>query len=257
MLCNYDILCHISCMIRTNGFSQLARLDQLLALLKTSDYTTVREIAQQLHTSDRTIMRDLNILRNRGILIDSDVGRGGGIRLSTCWGIGKLAVSHSEAIHLLLSLAIIEKLGAPLSLTHIKNLRQKIILAFPESQRRNILLLKKRILLGNPASIQVLQNYQRSTPKMLLPVEKAFFERRFLNIVYKNELNQSSERTVEPHFLLINWPVWYLMGWDCTKNDVRIFRLDRIMQSDVQKTYFQTRPIKPFLEKIEFMAEEI
>ncbi|MBL8686586.1 MAG: WYL domain-containing protein [Alphaproteobacteria bacterium] len=244
-------------MARTNGFSQLARLDQLLALLKTSDYTTVHEIAQQLHTSDRTIMRDLNILRNRGVPIDSDVGRGGGIRLSAGWGIGKLAVSHSEAIHLLLSLAIIEKLGAPLSLTHIKSLRQKIILAFPESQRRNILLLKKRILVGNPASADVLKNYQRSTPKMLLPVEKAFFEKRFLNIAYKNELDQSSERTVEPHFLLINWPVWYLMGWDCTKNDIRIFRLDRIMQGDIQKTYFQTRPIKPFLEKIAFMAEAI
>ena len=59
------------------------RLDALVALIRASEGISMGEIAKQLGVSVRTVRRDVSVLRARGMDIEGDRGRGGGIRSRT------------------------------------------------------------------------------------------------------------------------------------------------------------------------------
>ncbi|MCE3012136.1 MAG: WYL domain-containing protein, partial [Proteobacteria bacterium] len=61
----------------------------------------------------------------------------------------------------------------------------------------------------------------------------------------------------DPHFLLLNWPVWYLLGWDDLRNDVRVFRVDRISSLEVIEEPITRRPRSIFLESYEASFKNI
>ena len=79
---------------KMNDQSHLERLDELVGLLKSRDFLTISEVASTFDVSIRTILRDLDILKKRGVPIETDRGRGGGIRLQRGWGMGKLQVNY-------------------------------------------------------------------------------------------------------------------------------------------------------------------
>jgi predicted DNA-binding transcriptional regulator YafY len=96
------------------GGSRVVRLDSLKALLAERDVTTTADLAAELGVSVRTVARDLAVLRDMGMPIEGDRGRGGGVRLEPGWYLGRVHLNESEALGLLLSRAIAEKVGSPL-----------------------------------------------------------------------------------------------------------------------------------------------
>jgi predicted DNA-binding transcriptional regulator YafY len=204
------------------------RRDCILGLLRSGDVWTVSSLSDELSVSHRTILRDLNDLRATGIPIETERGRGGGVRLIGRWGVERLNLSNSEVISLLVSLAMSETLSSSLVVTHSKSLRQKIALTFPESQRRQIDKLRSRILFGEPASDSVLRSYRKPNASLMERLTTSFFEATTIEVGYQSGNGMSTKRVVEPHYLLLNWPVWYVLGWDSLRTDVRMFRTDRI-----------------------------
>ena len=67
-------------------------------MLADRDYTTAGELAAELGVSVRTLHRDLGLLSNLGSPVDSDRGRGGGLRLEHGWSLGRVHLKESEAI---------------------------------------------------------------------------------------------------------------------------------------------------------------
>ncbi len=138
---------------------RLNRLEDLQGLLKSREHATAATLAEQLDVSLRTLHRDLDVLRSRGVPIESDRGRGGGLRLQRSWTLGRLHLSAEEAIDLLLSLAIAERMNSPLLLQHLAPVRRKIVGAFTETYQAKIRALGKRILIGQAASSAVLASF--------------------------------------------------------------------------------------------------
>lgn len=217
------------------------RLERLVGLLRTGDIWTSANLCSQLNSSPRTIMRDLAELRDLGYPIESDKGRGGGIRLSGRWGVDRLSLSDQEIISLLVSLAITESLKSPLMVASVKSVRQKIIQSFPSQQRQIINQLRIRIFIGEQASGAIKQTYQQPKAKIIEPVTLSFFKQRQLAIHYRDGAGVTTERIVEPQYLLLNWPVWYLFGWDYLREDARMFRIDRIIKAKPQTQTFMLR----------------
>ena len=227
------------------------RIEELVGLLKSGEFFTISGLATRLQVSGRTLMRDLNILRDKGYPIESDQGRGGGVRLHRHWGIGRLFLNYHEIIDLLLSLAIMEKIGSPLFLGNLKAIRHKISGSFPESQRGKVQNIRQRILIGDLASESILGNYQTSPESSAAPLYEAFFELRKLHIAYEDSEGQKTHRIIEPHYLCLNWPAWYVFAWDGLRQDVRCFRLDRISECRLEEESFKLRKDKFFLETME------
>jgi len=225
----------------------VVRLDSLKALLAERDVTTTTELAAELGVSVRTVARDLAVLRDMGMPIGGARGRGGGLRLEPGWSLGRVHLNESEALGLLLSLTIAEKVGSPLLLGDLRSITRKVGAAFAPSQSRRILALRRRVLVGTPASERVMSTYSPPPALVTRPLLEAFVRRRVALIRYEDQSGAVSERQVEPQFLYYNLPVWYVLAWDRLRGDVRSFRIDRIRTLDALPDAFRLRPDDLFL----------
>lgn len=226
------------------------RLDELTGLLRSREAWTTFGLSAALGVSHRTLMRDLGFLREKGVPIEGERGRGGGVRLHRNWGAGRLALEYREIIDLLLSLAVMEKMKSPLLLGTLKSIRNKIALSFPDSERKRILALRSRIWIGEQASGNVMASYGKTDPGCLGIIHESFFDTKKLIIRYEDGKMAGTSRTIQPHFLFLNWPVWYILAWDELRGGVRYFRIDRIKSARILPERFRPREERPFLELI-------
>ena len=226
---------------------RVTRLDALKGLLAERDVTTAGELAAELGVSLRTLHRDLATLRDLGTPIDGDRGRGGGLRLERGWSLGRVHLNESEAIGLLLSLTIAEKIRSPLLLDDLRSITRKVSAAFAPAQARRIMALRRRILVGEPASDQVLASYDPPPPHITRPLLDAFIRQQLLQITYEDQHGAFTERDVEAQYLYYNVPVWYALTWDHLRDDVRFFRIDRIRNLRSLSAEFRLRRADAFL----------
>lgn len=234
--------------------TRIERLDQLLGLLKSGEHHLAADLARQLEVSKRTLMRDLALLKEKGYPVETDRGRGGGLRLHRRWGVGRLQLSYKEVIDLLLSMAIMEKQGSAILLDSLKAIRHKIALSFPQEQRERIQALRQRVLIGELASTAVMASYDPALAPIAAQVCEAFFDSRLLAIQYQDQRGQHTQREVEAQYLYISWPVWYLLVWDRLRQDVRCLRLDRIQTAEILPESFASRRVEPFIQGFEAYA---
>lgn len=223
------------------------RLEALKALLAARDYSTAAELAAELDVSVRTLQRDLALLRDFGIPVDSDRGRGGGLHLEHGWSLGRVHLSESEAIGMLLSLTIAEKVGSPVLLNDTRTIARKIATSFAPAQARRILAIRRRILVGAHASAQVLSSYGAPVSSVTQPLLDAFVNRRVAVIGYHDQHSHVTERQIELQYLYYNLPVWYVLAWDQLRDDVRFFRIDRIKKIHLLREQFRLRRDGQFL----------
>ena len=231
--------------------SQLRRLEELKALLKAREHATAADLSAELGVSLRTLNRDLAMLRDSGVPIESDRGRGGGLRLQRSWSLGRLHLSPEEAIDLLLSVAIAERMNSPLLLQQLAPIKRKIVAAFSEGYQGKIRSLRKRILVGAPASAQVLASFSPPARKPLAGIADAFFNMKCIGIDYIDQNGVVTSRNVEPQFLYLNVPVWYLLAWDRLRAAVRHFRIDRIKSVTLLDSGFRLADPRLFLAEAE------
>ena len=245
-------------MPRQTHSARLSRLDELTALLQSGELTTVRELATALQVTPRTVTRDIELLRERGMPIESSNGRGGGIRLYRRWSLSRIFLDYHEALGLLLALALSEKLDAPLMLKGTQSIRNKLLASFNPAEQARIHKLRHRILVAPPASEPVRQTHTHPvSPAFSDIIQKAFFEMHILHIEYQDGQKMKTARQIEPQYLLISWPVWYLLTWDHLRNAVRAFRLDRILSVTDTGEAFTLRPESLFTTEIADISHPI
>jgi predicted DNA-binding transcriptional regulator YafY len=231
--------------------SRLRRLEELKGLLKAREHVTAEELADELGVSLRTLNRDLEVLRDSGVPIESDRGRGGGLRLQRNWSLGRLHLSPVEAIDLLLSIAIAENMNSPLLLQQLAPIKRKIVAAFSETYQRRIRSLRRRILIGSAASERVLATFSQPLRGALAGIAEAFFNMRCISIGYIDGSGAITSRDIEPQFLYLSMPIWYLFAWDRLRGDVRYFRIDRIKSVTPLQEGFRLADPRPFLAEAE------
>ncbi|WP_424944754.1 helix-turn-helix transcriptional regulator [Aliiroseovarius crassostreae] len=224
---------------------------ELLAVqLKQDTHCTVKELARQHGVSVRTISRDLSLMRDQGMQIDADRGRGGGVRLDRNWGVGRLNLSYADAVDLLISIAVAEQMQSPIFLANLASVRRQLVASFSPEKRRQVDQLKSRIMIGVTASTFV-QNSVSPFPKRIIQaLHQAFISQSELEMRYKREDGVISDRRIAPHYLLLKYPVWYVVAIDHLKACPRTFRVDRILEAQKTDTTFNLLPKDAFAPSI-------
>lgn len=225
---------------------RMQRLDALTIRLKADGHLITRDLAEELGVSVRTLHRDIQLLRSRGLPVETERGRGGGVRLPPHWGIGRMALSYGEAVDMLVSLAVVEQMKSPFLMANLSSIRLKLIASFSPESRRRIRQLKSRILTGQPASLAVLESYRPPSPRIVEKLHQAFLEMKVVYVSYADEQGRRTERRVEPHYLLVNYPVWYMLAWDRHREAIRTFRCDRVRSIDIQGDSFRLKSAAEF-----------
>lgn len=232
--------------MRHSIINRLQRLEILQARLKTGGPITVGQIAEELGVSVRTINRDIEILREQGLPIDADRGRGGGIRLHRQWGIGRVNLNYSEAVDLLVTLAIAEQMKSPLFMANLNGIRLKLMASFSPTMKTKVNQLKARILIGESASPFVLAHFTKANNKLTKKLHQAFLLQLGISIQYIAEDKTKTSRNIQVHYLLLCYPVWYALAWDELRQDIRTFRCDRIIKIQLLTDEFNLLPVSRF-----------
>lgn len=242
-------------MDRSSTLDRLHRLEVLTAHLKSGEPLTVRGLAEELSVSVRTLSRDVELLRERGLPIEADRGRGGGLRLSQRWGVGRLALSYAEAIDLLVSLAVAEQMDSPMLMANLKAVRRKLIASFSPEMTSRINGIKTRIRVGKPVAAGLLASMATPNPQVVTHLHQAFLNLNALSIAYRAIDGRSTRRTIHPHYLLLCSPIWYVLAWDELRGDARTFRCDRMLNATpLEGQNFRLLPINYFEAALEGVA---
>lgn len=218
------------------------RCEQVARELRDRPGITAEMLAEEFGVSPRSIFRDLDRLRDRGFPVESSRGRGGGLRLRGNWGTGTVQLQREEALCTLLALAVAERLGLPMFGRETARARRKLAEVFPASERRRLAPLRERILLGSPASPSVRASYVTPEGSAMRSLQAAFVDERVVTATYTRDDGTTTRRRLEPHALLICWPVWYVLAHDHLRQEPRTFRLDRFERVEVDAQQFRSRP---------------
>ncbi|OQW56117.1 MAG: hypothetical protein A4S17_14010 [Proteobacteria bacterium HN_bin10] len=241
----------------TNTVRRLERLERLRGLLLTGEPTTVAELAEALDVSARTTMRDLDLLRDSGVLIETDRGRGGGLRIASGHGGGRVTIRFDEALDLLIAMAVSEKLGTPAAPERLGAVRQKLTGLFAPAYREEMRMLRRRIWVGAAASPRIAAEFDLTAARHNAVLRQAFIDRRCLHLTYKDRAERETVRVVEPQILLLNPPAWYALTWDRLREAVRAFRVDRVITAQPMHERFKLRQLAPFLAAVESGVERL
>jgi len=233
-------------MARSTALNRLRRMELIAAELKQDIHWTIADLAARFEVSPRTIARDLVLMREQGMQIDADRGRGGGVRLESNWGVGRINLSYAEAVDLLISLAVTEQMQSPMFLANLGSIRRQLIASFSPEKRSRVERLKSRILIGVTASTHVQASAHMAPKRVVQALHQTFLDLERLDIRYQREDSAVSDRQIEPHYLLLKYPVWYVLAFDRLRGETRTFRCDRILSATRSGEAFRLRPKQDF-----------
>jgi predicted DNA-binding transcriptional regulator YafY len=204
------------------------RLMELADLLRGSDARTVADLAEEFGVSRRTLLRDLATLRERGLPITGESGPGGGVRLEGDRGIAAVHLSLPEVVAIWLG-ARLSRVASDLPWGHAAGTGlAKLLGSLPNTKAHTLRALCRRVVVGPPASAEVRAGARNPPSELLRLVEEAFSRGVGLGFLYTDRSGRESTRRAEPHGLLVDTPVWYVLGRDVEKRAPRTFRMDRI-----------------------------
>jgi predicted DNA-binding transcriptional regulator YafY len=203
--------------------------------------TTVPELAQELAVTPRTVLRDLAALRERGMPITGQAGPGGGIRLEGSRGLTAVHLSLAEVIAIWLAARLAREASElPWSEAAGSGLA-KLLASLPQPRARQLRALCRRVIVGPPASAELRAMAGRPPAELLRLFEEAFSSGVGLGFHYTDRLGRRTQRRIEPHGLVVEVPVWYVLARDVEKGEPRTFRMDRIARPRLL-TNIQFRP---------------
>jgi predicted DNA-binding transcriptional regulator YafY len=195
------------------------RVLELLEVLQDRGVVPADELARRLGVDARAIRRYVTALRELDIPIESVRGRYGGYRLARGVRLPPLMLAEDEAVAMTVALATAgERAGAgapsPAERTLVKLSR---VLPVAVRERVDALLASTSVTAADTRSPE---------PEVALTLAAAVRARRTVRIAHTRGL-----RDVDPYGLVVHARRWYLVGHDHLRDEVRMFRLDRISRA--------------------------
>lgn len=182
---------------------------------------TAEILAERFHVTLRTIYRDLDALRDAGLPLRADRGRGGGYSLDKSYSLPPVNFSAREAAVLLTVARYAKEMRLLPFQETLASAMDKVQSALTTSAQRELLThMKELSFVGVPALA--------APPLVRRAVEQAWFERAVLHIRYRSAGAETTERDVRIRNVTFERGITLLNCDDLGKGEERQFRLDRI-----------------------------
>jgi predicted DNA-binding transcriptional regulator YafY len=213
-----------------------SRLLQLLSLLQGRRDWPGDELGERLAVSTRTIRRDVERLRELGYPVESITGPAGGYRLRAGTAMPPLLLDDEEAI----AIAVGLRAAAGASVSGIEETSVRALVKLEQVLPAH---LRRRVAALSQATFTLPLAGPRVEPQHLSAIAAACRDRERLRFDYVRRDGDEARREVEPHALVNRGRRWYLLAWDCNREDWRTFRVDRIAKPSAGGTRFAPRTL--------------
>ncbi len=201
-----------------------SRLLELLELLQARPLITGRELAERLAVDARTVRRYVAALQDLGIPVEGQRGVGGGYRMRPGFRLPPLMLSDDEAVVVVLGLLASARLGIERA-ESVESALTKLNRVLPTGLRRRVEALETTLgfTTAEKSGVPV-----RGESVLLLA--DAIRRRRRLEIRYRSFEGEETQRELSPYGLVVHSGRWYLAAYDHGREDLRVFRVDRIQR---------------------------
>ncbi len=212
------------------------RTDRLLAItleLRAHRYTRAEDLAAQFEVSVRTVYRDIEALCEAGVPVVATPGYG--YSLAEGYFLPPVMLTADEAGMLLLGANFVhEQVDAPYQQA-IDTARKKIQKLLPETTQCEVEFLQDSFRFVNR------QVVRPEDADRLALLRRAVLGQEVVHLVYQARHGEPAERDIEPHGLVNFSGVWMLAAYCRVRQDMRAFRLDRMLDARPTGQRFQRR----------------
>jgi predicted DNA-binding transcriptional regulator YafY len=212
----------------------VGRVLTLLELLQAYGRMSAAEIGRRLEVDARTVRRYVVGLQEMGIPVESERGRAGGYRLRPGFKIPPLMFTNEEALVIVLGLLSVQRLGLVGDPTAVQGAMAKLNRVLPDGLRVRVQAMQEMLGLGlNPVA------RGSANADTVLTLATAARDGHRVRLRYRSAVEETTDRLVDPYGVAFQSGRWYVVAWDHLREDLRSFRLDRILAADVTKETFE------------------
>jgi predicted DNA-binding transcriptional regulator YafY len=200
------------------------RVLTVLELLQSRSRLSGGELAQRLEVDRRTVRRYVTTLQDIGVPVESESGRYGGYRLRPGYKLPPLMFNEQEALALILGLLMSRRVGLLGSAPAVEGALAKIDRVLPDRLRGRVQAVQ-----GALTFTPVRDSIAGSNPDALMTISESAQENRRVWMRYRSA-EEETERAIDPYGVVHHRGRWYCVGWCHLRNDVRMFRMDRVLE---------------------------
>jgi len=215
-----------------------ARVLALLELLQARPGLTGPELAERLEIHPRTVRRHLATLESLGVPVVAGRGRYGGYRLLPGYKLPPLMLTGDEAVAVVLGLLAAERTGLHTAAPAVASAQAKIDRVLPTELRERTRAVADTLGFSAPPRRPARGSSTRDgepaaapSADVLLTLGEATRDHHRVRLRYMSWRGAASERELDPFGLVFHAGRWYVTGHDQLRDDVRTFRLDRIVSA--------------------------
>lgn len=202
------------------------RLIGILSLLLQHEKCTIRTLSEQFEVSRRTVSRDIQTLCMAGIPVCTVSGQNGGVSIMDGYKIDRTLLTKADMQAIFTGLKSLD------SVCGTKKYRQ---------------LMGKLSVTEQPPrymDIDLGSWYKDSLVPKISQILTAIEAEEFLSFTYYAP-GRESVRVVEPYSVVFRWASWYLRAYCTSRNDFRLFKLNRIQDMQQTEKRFTPRTVPP------------
>jgi predicted DNA-binding transcriptional regulator YafY len=206
------------------------RLFQIVQYLRGGRLVTAAMLAERLEVSERTIYRDVADLQSTGVPVDGEAGVGYVLRSG--YDLPPLMFTRDEIVALVLGIRMVKSWGGISMARAAAEALVKIELVLPKAERARV---AGTTVFAPPMELA------DEVRALIDLIESAIEARDILRFGYEDQHGAMTERCVHPLGMWFWGKVWTLVAWCETREDFRMFRLDRT--TGLAITGVQFRPV--------------
>jgi predicted DNA-binding transcriptional regulator YafY len=212
------------------------RVLTVLELLQSRARMSGPELAARLEVDVRTVRRYITMLQSLGIPIEAGRGRYGAYRLRPGFKLPPLTLTEDEALAVVLGLLAARRLGLAATAPDVEGALAKIERVLPVALRERVQAVQETLVLAVARKEGI-----AAERDVVLTLSAATQKSQRVRLHYQSFDGSATEREVDPYGLAYRAGRWYLAGYCHLREDVRVFRLDRVGSAEPLDETF-TRP---------------
>jgi predicted DNA-binding transcriptional regulator YafY len=209
------------------------RVLTVLELLQAYGQMSGPELAARLEVDGRTVRRYVTMLQDLGVPVVGERGRYGAYRLRPGYKLPPLMFSEDEALALVIGLLTIRRSRWAATPVDVESALAKVERVMPLALQERVRAVQEAVVLdvgaeGDPPVSEVVGT-----------LSEAVRRRRRIRMRYRSERGEETEREVDPYRVICRQGRWYVAGYCHLRQELRIFRVDRVVDAELCAETFE------------------